>query len=351
MTITYLDNFSGEDSLAALWNNGFGNLSPQSTIGSTQGLSILTNVLIANSPQLVVSVAYVSFNGLLTCLVLSREFTVFVRKRQGLRVTNPQGKYQRSTYWLSLPYRFSLPLLGLSAAFHWILSQTMFLIEVRVYMPNGVLDPDPENSISVVDWSALSLIITIGLAGILMLVPLIVGFSRYDSKIPIVESCSLAISAACHPSDRRNEADSLLKYGVASENGDELVGLSSRTVSDLTSDRKYGSRLCIEELAAEHLPPLPPVLHRTKQSVESLLFSLQFLKFSLATIVAIMMGNLTACSGYPTIADASTVGLRAFALLVACLTATLPWMRKLLPNFSTRSVITIWDALVETFVL
>ena len=272
MVVGYFAETQKRDSLQTLWNNGFGNVSPQSFIQPTGGLPVVSNVLIANAPQLIVSIAYVSYNGLWTCMLLSREFTVFARKRRGLRVTDPQGKYQRSTYWLSLPYRFSVPLLGLSAAFHWVLSQTTFLIGARVYTPNGVLDPDGSNSISVVGWSALSLIVTTTLGGLLMVGPLLAGFVRYESNVPVVESCSLAISAACHTNGRLGEADTLLKYGTSSEDGGDYVGLSSGEVNGLTQGRRYTSRPCIKDLAAEALPLFPLDRVRKKRTYETLIF-------------------------------------------------------------------------------
>lgn len=42
--------------------------------------------------------------------------------RKGLRVTQPHG-YQRSSYFLQLPYRWSLPLIVISGTLHWLLSR------------------------------------------------------------------------------------------------------------------------------------------------------------------------------------------------------------------------------------
>ena len=259
LSSAYLNKLSSQDSLQTLWDNGFGNPSPRSTITFTSGLSVATNVLIANTPQLAMSMMYMSFNGLLTCMTLSREFTIFSRKRCGLRVTNPDGGYQRSTYWLSLPYRYSIPLLGLSAAFHWALSQTLFLVEARVYNPAGVLDPDPNNALSVVGWSALSLIIVIVMGGILMLAPLAMGyFFRYNANIPIVESCSLAISAACHTLGRQDEAKALLLYGVSRrDDGVEHVGLCSSRVAGLVEGERYTNRTCIRDWGPDIVKPFP----------------------------------------------------------------------------------------------
>ena len=356
--VVYLSELPSQDSLQTLWDNGFGSISPNSIIPSTQGLSVLANVLIANTPQLVVSMVYVSYNGLWTCMLLSREFLGFAQSRHGLRVTNPEGKYQRSTYWLSLPYRFSIPLLGISAAFHWILSQTMFLVEAQVYKPDGTLDPDRDNSISVVGWSALSLIITISLGALLMAGPLLAGFFRYESGTPIVESCSLAISAACHPFERQNEEKALLKYGVSSEGGGEHVGLSSGRVDDLKQGRRYTSRPCLGE-SAKRLPPFPLGWLRKKRILESLVSGIQLLQFSISTMVAVAVGEgVTTELMFLNSALLSQdwenylTGIYIFSIVTASLTPLFLLIRKAITCASPiHSGTTVWDALVETILL
>ena len=227
------------DSFATLWSEGFGSPSANSLVPFTETLSVFSNVLIANTPQLLVSLAYMSLNGLLTCMVLTREFSTFGVKRSGLRVTFPEGE-QRSTFWLSLPYRFSIPLLVASTVLHWALSQTLFLAEVTVRDPFG--DVDHDRSVSCVGWSALALVILLVISSILIIVPVGLGFLRYPHGVPIVESCSIAMSAACHPlPGREGEAKKLLKYGVIGTDveGNERAGLSSSSVAPLVTGNDY----------------------------------------------------------------------------------------------------------------
>lgn len=60
------------------------------------------SVLLANLPQLILSLLYMSYNGLYTCMHLAHEYSQFAKHRKPLRVTTPRGK-QRTTYWLQLP--------------------------------------------------------------------------------------------------------------------------------------------------------------------------------------------------------------------------------------------------------
>ena len=140
VSVSYLlpENGSG-DSLATLWSEGFNSIDLSSVIGMTKSLSLLQNIFLANGIQLAISCAYLSFNGLLTYMVLSREFITYGQKRRGRRVSGPTG-HQRSPYWLSLPYRFSVPLLIFSSLMHWALSQTIFLVYVTALDPNGNID-------------------------------------------------------------------------------------------------------------------------------------------------------------------------------------------------------------------
>ena len=234
----YLDTV--QPSLASLWASGFGYISPQSLINSTQNLPVICNVLVSNAPQLLISFVYVSLNSLLTCLLTSREFANFSHKRSGLRVTAPSGKYQRSTFWLSLPYRFSIPLLGSSILLHWSLSQALFLAEVKVLNLDGTLDNS--NTINCVGFSRLGLLMLLLAGAVMLLALLIPGCLRYPKGVPVVQTCSLAISAACHPlPDKKDEAMQLLKYGVIGidEDGKERVGFSSSPVRPLMDGQCY----------------------------------------------------------------------------------------------------------------
>ena len=67
---------------------------------------------------------------------------------------------------------------------------------------------------------------------------------RFPPGVPVVESNSLAISAACHPlpgREQEKEAEQLLKYGLLRIDADGVrrVGLSSSSVSLLTREDEH----------------------------------------------------------------------------------------------------------------
>jgi hypothetical protein len=69
------------------------------------------------------------------------------------------------------------------------------------------------------------------------------GFRRYDSRIPIVGSCSAAISAACHrPADDEDAALEAVKWGVVEREDTGGVGhccLSSFEVREPVEGARY----------------------------------------------------------------------------------------------------------------
>ena len=167
-------------------------------------------------------------------MVMSREFAEYARKRCGLRVTSPQG-YQRSTFWLSLPYKFALPLLAASTLLHWLISQAIYLVEIRCMTSAG--DPDPKCAVNAVGWSLEGTVSALAVAVAIILYPIALGFQRYPSGVPLVRNNSFAISSACHPlPGKDNEAEALLKYGYLGEdeNGNKLFGFSSGSVKPLS---------------------------------------------------------------------------------------------------------------------
>ena len=175
------------------WNSGFGTAnSDMITAGSFGGTSgILLTALIANIPQLLLSF----HNGIYTCMLLTDEWSGYAHERKALRVTQPRGS-QRSTYRLQLPYKYIIPLCIISTVLHWLVSQSLFLVQVTLYTRHGT--EDPHHSISRIGYSCIPLLVVIILGSVTVLVGILNGFRRYKPGIPLAGSCSAAISAACH---------------------------------------------------------------------------------------------------------------------------------------------------------
>lgn len=66
--------------------------------------------LLANTPQLPVSLLYFLFNDHFTRMHLAADYNNYALRRRPLRASFPKGE-QQSTFYLTIPYRYSLPLL------------------------------------------------------------------------------------------------------------------------------------------------------------------------------------------------------------------------------------------------
>jgi hypothetical protein len=146
-------------------------------------------------PQVLLSICYINLNTVCTSMASSAEWNNLATDRKGLRVTKPNGD-QRSTYFLQLPYKFALPLMVLSGGLHWLLSQSFFLIRIDFY-PRNATEPSEWKSACGVSFSSLITFCTVAVALVCALRWL--GRRPMYPKLPLAESCSLMISAACHP--------------------------------------------------------------------------------------------------------------------------------------------------------
>ena len=116
----------------------------------------------------------------------------------------------------------------------WLISQTIFLVEIRVRSVEG--DIDPASSVNALGFSAQGIVSVLVLSFVMLLYPILLGFQRYPAGAPIVSSNSLALSAACHSRPGKLDEDQhLLKYGYIGEDdyGNRLIGFSSGRVASL----------------------------------------------------------------------------------------------------------------------
>ena len=232
-------------SISHLWALGFGQFTAESILNSDW--SLFLTILIANSPQTLLSVLYLSVNGLLTSMLLADEWSRFAHQRKTLRVTSPIGK-QRSTYFLHLPYSYSIPLLSMFGCLHWLVSQSLFLARVDAYDDEGNMDS--EESISTCGYSLIALLLVLILGSVITLLVFVISFRKYKPGMPFVGSRSAAISAACHPP--ADDIDASLKpvmwgtiQGETVDQNGEIVGhctITSFPVKTPTKGQLYAGR-------------------------------------------------------------------------------------------------------------
>jgi len=114
------------------------------------------------------------------------------------------------------------------------MSQSLFLALVDVYDQDGVLNPN--DSISKAGYSCIAIFFSIIVGSVAVILGILNGFRRYSPDIPLVGSCSAAISASCH----RPEEDNLAFLGPVSwgcVNAEETEGVGHCCLSSLEVTR------------------------------------------------------------------------------------------------------------------
>lgn len=203
--------------------SGFGTFNTDLMANARSSLSKLSLVgaaVVANIPQLLLSILFLGFNSLYTCMLLADEWNGYAHERKPLRVSQPSWK-QRSTYFLQLPYRYGVPLMVVSTLLHWLLSESLFLARVTIYDRAG--EEDTDNSISTIGYSLIPLVAVIAVGCTTVFAGLFNGFRRYKPGIPLAGSCSAAISAACHtPENDVQAVEKAVMWGVVGTNKDGI---------------------------------------------------------------------------------------------------------------------------------
>ena len=114
------------------------------------------DILFANMWQLLISLSYIAFNALISCLMVAAEWAKYSGKRKPLRVSFPQG-IQRSSFAVSMPLIYGIPLTVTMAVLHWAVSQSIFVVRVVSYWSDGSQDFD--STITAGNFSPLGIIV------------------------------------------------------------------------------------------------------------------------------------------------------------------------------------------------
>lgn len=138
------------------------------------------------------------------------EWSQFGVLRKPLRVSSLRQGDQRTRHVLQLPYRFSIPLVACSVLVHWLISQSLFLIAVET-------EDSGDWSFLKLGYSPIAIVFVLIVSCLLVVAIIVVGLFRLPSAMPVVGSCSLAIAAACHHYEGKEQpidATRPVKWGV-----------------------------------------------------------------------------------------------------------------------------------------
>ncbi|KAL9058325.1 MAG: hypothetical protein Q9162_001780 [Coniocarpon cinnabarinum] len=229
----------------AAFNTNLG-FNPSGLLPGNFGL--FSAIFSANVIQLAVSNAYLFINNIFTCALVSQELSDYATESKMMRVTRPRGP-QRSTYWLQLPYKWSLPLMAMMTLLHWLISEALFMVDVQVFDPDGRKIPpnsdSSDGSFYGLAWGPTATLCAVVEGGLIISFVYAYGFRKFTAGVPVFSSCSIAISAGCHMSTQEYD-DAIfrpLKYGVLKTGklGDaQPVGFSALEVTPLQKGELYG---------------------------------------------------------------------------------------------------------------
>ena len=203
---------------------GFGDTNADTLVSSYE-LTVSQAILTANAPQLILTFLFLTFNSLYTNMLMTQEWFDYAHERKSLRVTDPVGA-QRSTYRLQLPYKYGIPAMTIAIILHWLISQSLFLVVAQAYDDSGPVKTDSydgtsqntANGSGQLGYSPLAIMVAVIVGGSAWIVGVHLGLRRYKGGMPLVGSCSAAISAACHqPKEDVNAAELPLMWGVVQE--------------------------------------------------------------------------------------------------------------------------------------
>lgn len=203
--------------------SSFGGIDTNNLISGTLDGSVIANVVVANTPQIIITFVYIFYNDAFTRMLVNREYIQFATKRKALRVSRPQGQ-QRATYWLQLPYRYSIPLMLAMVLLHWLVSRSIFLVRITILDNDGLRVPSRD--ISACGFSPLAILLAFCLSTCMIAVLIVVGrFRSFEAGMPVASSCSVVFSAAVHLPESENEDAALLplQYGVVPGNASRGV--------------------------------------------------------------------------------------------------------------------------------
>ncbi|CZT06813.1 uncharacterized protein RAG0_12456 [Rhynchosporium agropyri] len=202
------------------------------------------NILLVNTPQSLTSCLNLFYNNLFTNMLTGAEWNALAYERQPLRVTHPRGE-QKSRLYLSMPYNYGIPVMFLSGMLHWLISESFFLVRITALQNGKTVE---EHSISSMGYSALAFALAFTCSCTMILFLDMTARRRYGPGIPLVASCSAAISAACHLPEGDKEASlEAIQWGV-------IGGAGISVGSWRNSDEYFGNCGFSSKLVA---PPIP----------------------------------------------------------------------------------------------
>lgn len=186
---------------------GFGSTSGYELLHAT-ATGVVGNSVIANLPQILLSMLYFCINGILSTQLASREWSRFGNEPRRLRTSFPST--EKMSFYLSMPYSYSGPLIVMFIFLHLGMSQSLFAVEIDIYKWDGSISQGLNTAYDVAKASAQGETVStlcastsaaiwsmMGL-GIVVIVVVANCFRRMKVVVPCPCTQSIVVAAATH---------------------------------------------------------------------------------------------------------------------------------------------------------
>ena len=238
---TVRNEFRQEDgseitSIFTLFNiAGFGKVSLAFIISNTGGsvalegaeaVGLPLQVALANCPQLWLSVGYLLWNNQITRIWGEHEWRSYAGRRKPPRVSyGAKVPGVRNTRWLQLPYVMTAMLMIVSTTMHWVVSQTMFVVEVEnqsgLPVRNNV--PAPDAIIFAICYSPTAIFVIAVMALAALLGITIYYFIPFQTWMPFMAGSARVVFASCCALPKDLPVDGIM-WGDVSDEWGRLAG-------------------------------------------------------------------------------------------------------------------------------
>ncbi|KAJ6161058.1 hypothetical protein N7470_004454 [Penicillium chermesinum] len=222
--------------------------------------STLSAIITANLPQFAMSYIYLGLNNAVSSILAMKEWCGYSlgssKPSKGLRVTKPApNTAQRSSYFLSVPYKWRLPIMAVMAVAHWLVSEivTPHQLEfVLQFTPRSSPMNRPLYSYeSNIQWFLNMMVYALAADGFLCFMLIGLCFlMKFPGGIPLAGCCSASKAAACRPTGFDGKDAELppdlafqeLKWGVVPSPSEATSGIGHATFSTEVSPLEAGKR-------------------------------------------------------------------------------------------------------------